>query len=173
MVYVITVLRKIDKVLAKIAKILTAVVLGTQMLIITLGVIFRYFLNSPLTWIDELSCYLLIFTTFIGGYVALRDSQLARVDFFVEKFSPRVRKSLKLFAYLTILVFSVAIVYYGVKLAGTPIILKQFTPSMRLPMIVFFSFIPFSGVLMLLDSLIKFYDEVHTKEFGLEKDVKT
>ncbi len=167
---VMSVIRKIDDLLGHAAKMVTAIVLFVQLIIMCMGVIFRYALNSPLTWVDELACYLLVFTTFIGGYVALREGELAKIGFIVEKFSPQGRKILNLLANLTMLALAVGISYYGIKLGGMPTILKQRTPSMQIPMIVFYSFIPISGVLMLVNMLVKIYDGICENDGSAENE---
>lgn len=152
------IVRKIDARLGTIVKWATAIVLFVQVLVIFLGVFFRYFLRSPLTWVDELSCYLLVFTTFMGGYVAFKEAKLARITIIVDRCPPLLKKALVILADLAILAFLIAVAYYGSKLAGMPTIQRQKTPAMQIPMIYFFAFIPISGVLMAINSIVRTYD---------------
>lgn len=151
-------LRRLDNVLGTIARWLTALCLLVQVTIVFLGVFFRYFLNNPLTWVDELACFLLVFTTFIGGYVALRELKLARISFIVDKFPRLIRKILLLIANLSILALVAAISYYGIQLLGNSAILNQRSPSIQLPMVIFYAFIPASGIMMFVNMLVQTYD---------------
>ena len=60
-----------DKI-STVFKIITAVILFVQMVIVFVGVIARYVFNSPQPWIDEITTYLLVDITYLGGFVALR-----------------------------------------------------------------------------------------------------
>lgn len=167
---VFTALFRFDNALGKIARWLTAIALLVQVTIVFFGVVFRYFLNNPLTWVDELSCFLLVFITFIGGYVALRELKLARLSFLVEMFPQTAKKILICIANLAILTLVAAISWYGIKLLGTPAILNQASPSMQLPMIIFYAFIPVSGIMMFVNMLLQTYDLLVNNNFKLEDE---
>lgn len=151
-------IRKLDNGIGKLSKVITAGVMFIQMFIVFCGVIARYFFNNPLTWVDELSCYLLVYITFIGGYVALRENKLASITFIVEKIPFKTRKIIVFVGNLLIMILTFCIGYYGIKLGLSPVVQHQKTPSMQLPMIVFFSFIPISGTLMLINMIVQTYD---------------
>ena len=161
-------IRRLDNLLSSIIKVITACVLCIQVAIIFLGVIFRYFLNSPLTWVDELTCYLLVFTTFMGGYVALKENKLARIGFLLDKMPGWLKKALIILADAAVLIFVAAIAWYGIKLGGMPTILNQRTPSMGIPMICFYFFIPLSGTLMSIHMVVRTVDAF----FGKGLDVQ-
>ena len=42
-----------------------------------------YFLNAPLSWVDEMAALLLVLIAFMGCYVALSDGKLARIELFI------------------------------------------------------------------------------------------
>lgn len=155
---VINVIKGADNVLGRIAEVLTAASICVQMVVMFAGVCFRYFFKSPLTWSDELSCYLLVLVTFFGGYVALRNDALAKIEIVLSRFPAKTRKSLVFVANLLIVVLLVAIIYYGTMLVLSPVILKQRTPAMQLPMYWFYSIIPVASAMMIVRLFVMIYD---------------
>ncbi|CEP66504.1 Tripartite ATP-independent periplasmic transporter, DctQ component [Moorella glycerini] len=155
---VISILRWMDNLLGQMAKILTAVTIFIQMLVMFAGVCFRYFLKSPLTWSDELSSYLLVLVTFFGAYVALRSKELARIELFISMVPAKLRKPISLIATILVLVLLAAIIYYGAMLVMSPTILKQRTPAMQLPMAWFYTIIPVAAAMMSVHLIVAMYD---------------
>jgi len=89
-----------------------AVLLFTTMIVVTsLGVFFRYVLNSPLPWTEESDRYLFIWLTFIGASITMRYRAHIAVDVLVRYLSPSVRNSFALAAHLFVLVFLGVLIY--------------------------------------------------------------
>ncbi|MDC7244361.1 MAG: TRAP transporter small permease [Sphaerochaetaceae bacterium] len=66
---------KIESVFKKIDKVISWLIvlsLGGMTCAIFLQVIFRYVLNSPLAWTEEISVFMFIWMTFLAGYVGAR-----------------------------------------------------------------------------------------------------
>ncbi|MFZ5754171.1 MAG: TRAP transporter small permease [Bacillota bacterium] len=160
----VSALRSLDNYLGRIAEVLTAASICIQMLIMFAGVIFRYFLKSPLTWSDELSCYLLVLVTFFGGYVALRNEALAKIELFLIQIPAKPRKFLVFIANVLILILLLAIIYYGTTLVFSPVIIKQRTPALDLPMYWFYSIIPAAAVMMIVRLIVVMHDMFQEKE---------
>ncbi|AOQ22918.1 hypothetical protein MTAT_24450 [Moorella thermoacetica] len=155
---VVNVLRNLDNVLGRIAEVLTAASICVQMVVMFAGVCFRYFFKFPLTWSDELSCYLLVLVTFFGGYVALRTNAMAKIELVIKLFPPKIRKLSIFLANILVVVLLVAIIYYGTMLVLSPVILKQRTPAMKLPMYWFYSIIPVASAMMIVRMFIMIHD---------------
>ena len=77
--------------IVRIVKFIVSVCIAVQILIIFAGVIWRYFLNAPLSWVDEVAALLLVMIAFMGCYVALASRKLARIELFIP--SPYVPES--------------------------------------------------------------------------------
>ena len=85
---------KFEEQLNRFFKLVTAAALFVQMIIVFAGVIARYVFNSPQPWIDEISTYLLVVITYLGGCVALRSDKMAGITFVREAFHlPKIQKS--------------------------------------------------------------------------------
>ncbi|HHX36360.1 MAG TPA: TRAP transporter small permease subunit, partial [Clostridiaceae bacterium] len=65
--------------------ILLEILVAVMAIIVAIQVIWRYFLNSPLVWAEEFARYCLVWISFLGSAVALKEGKLAAVDIFVKK----------------------------------------------------------------------------------------
>jgi C4-dicarboxylate transporter DctQ subunit len=122
--------------------------------VVTMQVIWRYFLGNPLVWAEELARYALVWMTFIGAAVALRAGQLAAMDLVVTRFPPKVQKHINFLASLASCVLLAFLFYCSVNLVGMPSVLMQKSPAMRLPMSYVYMALPLGLGLLLLQSIL-------------------
>jgi TRAP-type C4-dicarboxylate transport system permease small subunit len=80
-------------------------------------VFFRYFLDSPLTWSDELARYLFVWCAFLGWVIAARRRSHLAVAIGRERMSPRAQAALKLVGALAAVGFAGVLVWHGVRIA--------------------------------------------------------
>lgn len=100
-----------------IQKSITVILLACMVVIIGLQVFFRYFLNTPLSWTEELARLLQIWLTFmiIGLVLGSRDHIV--ISYFVERIPTEIRIFLRSFIDFGILIFSVILIKWGIELA--------------------------------------------------------
>lgn len=155
---VVAVLRTVDGALGWVANVVTAGAICIQTLIMFVGVCFRYFFNSPLTWSDEISTYLLVLVTFFGSYVALRQKMLAKIELLVNKLPKKQKLVVMVIANLLGMVLIIAIAYFGSQLLMSPVTMRQKTASLDMPIWVFVAIIPLSAFMMLIHMVVETYD---------------
>lgn len=80
-------IKHINKTIGVIAALLMAIVLG----LVTIQVIWRYVLKSPISWTQELSIYGTIVMVMLGTALAFVKNEHIAVVFVVELFPPPVR----------------------------------------------------------------------------------
>lgn len=83
-------------VLSEIAGYLSAVALILATLAMVYGVTLRYFFGRPTVWQTEVSVYLLVFVTFVGGAYGLKHHAHVGVDLLVDRLPPRPQLVLRL-----------------------------------------------------------------------------
>lgn len=79
---------------------------STMTILVIMNVILRYVFNSGLTWSEEASRFLFIWTTFLGAILANNagmHGEHMRMDFIVEKFHGIPRKVIEVVALLMVL----------------------------------------------------------------------
>jgi len=87
--------------------------LAGLVIIVCLGVFFRYVLNSSLTWYDEFASYMLVWLTFYGTVVADYQRRHIGFDLLVGKLPPPARRAVDFAAELAVLGFQFVLFYYG------------------------------------------------------------
>ncbi|HEY0798257.1 MAG TPA: TRAP transporter small permease, partial [Candidatus Baltobacteraceae bacterium] len=67
-------MRKLDRLVALFENTLAFVLVVGVLLVVTMEIVFRYFLHSPLSWSEELAQYVLVWMSFLGLAIAQRDN---------------------------------------------------------------------------------------------------
>lgn len=84
-----------------------------MVVLVSLGVFFRYVLDASLAWYDEFASYLLVWLTFYGAVVASYRGRHIGFDVVVDGLSPNTRRVVEAVAECFVLGFQVVLFYYG------------------------------------------------------------
>ncbi len=122
--------------------------------VVFLQVIFRFILNSPLAWTEELARYSLIWLTFLGAAYAMSLKAHIGMEFFVNLFGVSIRKVLYIIATFASLIFFLLMVIEGYDLAMQG--MSQTSPVLRIPMGMIYMIIPVSGVVLIINMASQF-----------------
>jgi len=114
-------------------------------------VIFRIVLKHPLSWTEELSRYLFIWLSFIGGALAVLEGSHFNMDFLSIFITGKNKEYINLLVNICLAVFSVVLVVYGWKLVF--MVWSQKSPALRIPMSIPYLALPLNGVLTLVHLL--------------------
>jgi len=151
---VIYALDTINDALVNILKYVLALVLGVQIFLIFMTAFSRYVFNHPFAWTDELTTYLLVMITFLGGYVAANTGALAKVELLSSKFTGAAGKAINLAAHLVSGALVGWIAIYGTKLFLSPIIQNQVSSAMRMPVKYIWWTLPVTMWLLLFSEIL-------------------
>ena len=147
--------RVIDKVLAKLLVVLMSVMVIT----VSWQVVTRYLLNSPSSYTEELATYLLIWISLLGAAYALRVRAHIGIDVLVRRLRNDRQQSIRKFAYLMIILFSmVALVFGGSWLVYVTLDLNQLSAAFQVPIGYVYLVLPLSGLLMVYYSVVAIYE---------------
>ena len=105
-----------DRLLGRLIKALewwTVFLLILMVLVVTLGVFFRYVMNASLSWYDEFASYLLVWLTLYGAVVASYRRRHIGFEIVVDKLSPTTKKIVDFIAESCVLGFQIVLFYYG------------------------------------------------------------
>jgi TRAP-type C4-dicarboxylate transport system permease small subunit len=84
-----------------------------MVVLVCLGVFFRYVLGASLAWYDEFASYLLVWLTFYGAVAASYHNRHIQFGTLLERLMPATRRKLEIIAELFVLGFQVVLFYYG------------------------------------------------------------
>lgn len=107
-----SVLEKISDWLDKICGVLIVIMLGAMVIITTAQIICRTWFTA-LTWSDEVTRYLLIWSTFLGATCVYRHGGNIAITFVQEMFPAAVTKALKVLVHVVCFVLFAVLLYYG------------------------------------------------------------
>ncbi|MEB3101837.1 TRAP transporter small permease [Ferviditalea candida] len=139
--------RKINRVV----EFLLFIFLSVMTIVVALQVLFRYVINEPLFWTEELARYLMIYIVYMGASVGVRWGSHVGFTFFVGRISPALAKWLAIIANLGLLAFTLNFIYYGLQIALQNY--DQLSGAMEIPMTYLFMVLPISGVLIIIQLL--------------------
>ena len=133
---------------AQAVDLLAIVTFGGMFLCVLVQVIFRYFLDSPLTWSDELARYLFVWCAFLGWVIAARRRSHLAIASVQAKLPPRGRALLQLAAALAAVAFAAVLCYHGVRITGRNLDVE--TPSLFFTMGTVYAIVPVAAVAVAL-----------------------
>jgi TRAP-type C4-dicarboxylate transport system permease small subunit len=84
-----------------------------MVVLVCLGVFFRYVLSASLAWYDEFASYLLVWLTFYGAVAASYHNRHIQFGTVVDRFTADTRRKIGIVAELFILGFNIILLYYG------------------------------------------------------------
>ena len=157
----------VDRFLMKVLKVVICILMFGVMCILFLAVVFRYFLNSPLFWADELTTYSLVFITFLGAYLVLRNGKMVKVTFIVDLFPKPVVRIVSIIANLFTMGLIALIGHQGMLMTQQRAILIQKTVALRIPMVTFYYLIPVMSVLMIFGLILEILAQIFPGKFHM------
>lgn len=151
-------MKLISDVLYKLSNWMTIAIVSLMTAIVVLEVFCRNVLGFSFDWSEELTRYLLVWLTFVGGSIAFRNKQLVGFTFVSDKLSPALKRRVALAAQVVLAVFLMIVMYYGIMQVTSPSVLQQLSPGMRLPMFWPYLAIPLGTGFMLIHILAHWND---------------
>jgi len=125
--------------------------------VVTLQIIARVFFEA-FSWTEELSRYLLVWSTFLGASMGFKRGSHVAITFAVDLFSARFRPWISILIHaLSILFFLVGIVY-GIQMIQQQV--YQISPAMGVSMRVVYLAMPLGFVTMVIHVFPLLLDEI-------------
>ena len=148
-----------------IAKGLVFVLLSLILAIVIVQIVLRFVFVSSLPWSEEIVRCLLIWLTFIGASVALRDGTLVGLDLLHRGLKSHLaQRALRMLIALLSLSFVLATAYYGYKLVSAPGILRQSFATLPISQAWIYAPVPISAVFMAIQLFAQIFYEISGKK---------
>lgn len=120
-------------------------------LLVFTGVIFRYILQLPLTWGEEVTRYAFTWLAFLSAALAMKYNGHTAIELLVERLPGRARLVQKLLVQAILIGFLAVFIYYSYRMMM--IAHGQRSSALRLPMSYVYAAAPVASVVMLAYAL--------------------
>lgn len=154
------VLNQLSNFIYKIESILAIIFSTTMLLSLSSGVLYRYVLNDPLIWAEEIAIFSLVWLTFIGGSMGIKRQESAAVSILIDRLTGRLRKVLFGVGVLFLIVFLIYILFLSVEWLSSPNIKVQQSNVLEIPMLYAYLSVPVSFLFMTIHSIELFFKNI-------------
>ena len=161
-----SILEKISDRLDKICEVLIVFMIGAMVIITTAQFIFRTWFTA-LTWSDEVTRYLLIWSTFIGATCVYRHGGNIAITFIQEAFPDKVTKALKVLVHVLCMVLFLVLCWYGCQYVTK---LNKTATTLPIKMKYIFICIPVSMAICAYHALVLAIRQASEKTEGKEAE---
>jgi TRAP-type C4-dicarboxylate transport system permease small subunit len=114
---------------------------------INIQVFYRYVLNAPLQWPEELARYLFVWITYVGLVKVVKENKHYRIDFFLTRMPQRMQRYFKIFFDILVVLFLLFALYGSVPLLLANRVLLS--PAMQVTIDVLYLAFPVAIIFML------------------------
>lgn len=139
---------RINVTIDKAIKVILIVTFSVMVIASTAQILFRFVLNLPLDWTEELSKYMFVWSTMLACALYTRGRQHSTVDLLQSFLPNKPKHALQLVVDIGCIFFYVIFITGGIAL--TVITMNRLTPATRIPMGLMYLSVPVSGVLMIM-----------------------
>lgn len=144
--------------------IVIVLMLGMIVVLIFADVVARFGFATSVPMANELARIRFVYMIYFGISYAIREQSHMRVTVVVDKFSPKMRKVVKIAAELVFLIYSVAVCWLGVVITNQSLARGKILNSTEWPLAVLYAAIIFSGALSSLRLLQSIWKIASTNE---------
>jgi TRAP-type C4-dicarboxylate transport system permease small subunit len=110
-------LERLERLFVRLNQILVGVMMGIMFVLVFINVVTRYAFGFSFATTEEISTFLMIWITYLGAGLALREGRHAAIDIFQDLLPEKARRAVRISLGMLILVFFAALAYYGIKIA--------------------------------------------------------
>jgi TRAP-type C4-dicarboxylate transport system permease small subunit len=138
---------------------LLAALLVAVTLVVFLQVFFRYVMNAPLSWPEEAARIMIVWLSFVGGYMAMREDKHLGFGLLVGKLPVAWQRAVGVAGRVFVLIFLLVVVREGYAFAASNIDVPMPYTDISTGLWVY-SVFPIAGALMLVQAALDVVREV-------------
>lgn len=158
---------RLEQAFVRINQALVVALMASMALLVFVNVVTRYLFNHSIIWVEELTQYQMIWVTYLGAGLALREGRHVAVDTLQDWLSPGARRALRRLLAAAMAVFLVVLVVLGLQIAAFT--WNQETPVLGLPTGVPYLAVPLGAAACLLHLLV-FWRRFVERDFETPQD---
>ena len=139
------------------------------------GVIARYVVGKPFTWIEEIQAAMIVWVIFGAAGAAFRTANHAAIEVFYEMFPDTVKKILNVLILIISIITLVFMGYYSIQYMQVFLKSGRTTPVLHISYVLIFAIVPVSCIWQIVNFVIVnflHYSEAVTLEEVTEEDLE-
>lgn len=141
------------KVVRKTTEIVIIFLFVVLVAVVFYQVVARYIFNDPPSWTEELARYCQVWIILLTSSICIRKGSHLAVDYFGHRLSAGVKRKINIVMNILIALYIFVVIIFGWKLMVVG--QYQLSPALQVKMSFVYIIFPLSGVLMLLEAIIK------------------
>lgn len=150
-------IKGIDKAVNGFLTWVVGLMLAVMSVVVFGQVVFRL-VHATIPWSEELSKYMLIWTTFLGAALCVRKGSLVGLEILFMMLPKNVVKAAMIVVQAATAAFLVFLIVMGYKTAG--LVWNQTTPVLKMSMGLMYASIPTGALFMLINTIIVVYYQI-------------
>ncbi|MGD1972290.1 MAG: TRAP transporter small permease [Desulfobacterales bacterium] len=135
-------------------KFLAGFLIAAMTILVFLQVVFRYLLDAPLDWSEEMASFAFVWMALLGASVGLKNDDHPGLDIFYQIFPDWAKKLCGIIINLAILFMLVVLFIFGLKL--TIAMQMQRTAALGYSISYVYAVLPLSAIIMFIHVSVKF-----------------
>jgi len=150
----------------KIIYFLASISLFSMTLVVFIQVFFRYIFNNPLPWPEETARILIVWLTFLGAYLALKENRHVGFTVLIKKLSSNLQTIIYLIGRILMMIFFTVIIVEGILFVKNSAHIPMTFTGISTGLVVYTVF-PISGFLMLIQTFldtIKYFQNIKSNK---------
>ncbi len=155
-------LDRIDRALGTLIEVPAALLVLAEVVVLLMGVIWRYVLHLPLIWSDELASILFLWLAMLGSIVALRRGEHMRMTAIVGALPARPRAFFDLIATAAAIAFLALVLHPAYEFAADEAFVT--TPALEIPNSWRAAALPVGIALMIVIGVVQMFRRAPAKE---------
>ena len=146
-------LDEISRRLNQAMKFLAGFLIAAMTILVFLQVIFRYLVDAPLDWSEEMASFAFVWMALLGASVGLKNDEHPRLDIIYQIFPDWIKMFCNLIINLAILFMLVVLFIFGMQL--TIAMQLQRTAALGYSISYVYAVLPISAIVMFFHVLVK------------------
>ncbi|WP_216827493.1 TRAP transporter small permease [Alkalihalobacterium elongatum] len=139
-----------SRILTFVEYALVVFALGTMSIITFANVLSRYFLNSSISFTEEITVNLFVLLTFVGASIGVKRGAHLGFSLFFDSVQGLVRVLMTMIVSLLMILFFSAVAYYGFDMMLSQIERNRMTPALGWPQWMFTAMMPLGALLCII-----------------------
>lgn len=149
------------------------VILTTIMTVLLfLQVLFRFVLNLPLAWVEEISLYSMVWLCYFGCSLAIKKREHLKMEIITNFLKPKAKKIFDIISLILFFAFAVFVLYHVTLLTGDILSRGQVTAVLEIPKWIPYAGVPAAFLLMMIRMIQDFIRIIHEMKTINEENAK-